>query len=135
MQIPDSLNLIAGQHLVGDFNGDNEMDFASLVENKNNQKIGVIILHISGNQENFVFGAGKEVDNMTDLNWIEVFKTLPKGEIVAPTMVDEESGDILSPEESQNFRLIGDGISMSVKEPHGGGRNRISMVSYRLGMS
>lgn len=121
LQIPDSLELIPGQYLIGDFNGDIKMDFASLVENKNSQEIGVIIIHISNDQESFVFGAGKEVDNMTDLNWIEIFETIPKGEIVAPELIDEETGDLQGPDESQNFRLIGDGIYMSVTETHGGG--------------
>ena len=121
LNVPDSLELIAEQNLIGDFNGDNETDFASLVKNKRNQKVGVIIIHISKDQESFVFGAGKEVDNMTDLNWIEIFKIIPKGEIVAPDLVHEETGDIIGPDQSQNFKLIGNGIYLSVKESHGGG--------------
>jgi hypothetical protein len=120
-KVPDSLELIADKNLNGDFNGDSKTDFASIVKNKNNQKIGVLIIHNSSNQESFVFGAGKEIDNMTDLNWIEIFKVIPKGEIVAPELVDEETGDLLGPDESQNFKLIGNGIYMSVTETHGGG--------------
>jgi hypothetical protein len=120
-KVPDSLELIADKSLTGDFNGDNKTDFASVVKNKNNQKHGVLIIHNSANQESFVFGAGKEIDRMTDLNWIEVFKTLPKGEIVSPTLVDEKTGDIIGQNESQYFKLIGNGIYMSVKESHGGG--------------
>ena len=120
-KVPDSLELIADKSLTGDFNGDNKTDFASVVKNKNNQKYGVLIIHNSANQENYVFGAGKEIDQMTDLNWIVVFKTLPKGEIVSPTLVDEITGDIIGQDESQNFKLIGNGIYMSVEESHGGG--------------
>jgi len=120
-KVPDSLELIIDKNLKGDFNGDNKTDFASIVINKNNQKTGVLIIHNSDNQECFVFGAGKEVENMTDLNWIEVFKILPKGEIVSPTLVDEETGDIIGQDESQSFKLIGNGIYMSVEESHGGG--------------
>ncbi len=120
-KIPDSLELIAGKNLIGDFNGDNRTDFAYVVKNKNNQKTGVLIIHNSDNLESFVFGAGKEVDNMTDLNWIEIFKIIPKGEIVFPELLDEETGDLLGPDESQNFKLIGNGIYMSVTETHGGG--------------
>lgn len=120
-KVPDSLELIADKNLIGDFNGDNKTDFASIIINKNNQKTGVLIIHNSANQESFVFGAGKKVDNMTDLNWIEIFKVIPKGEIVAPELVDEETGDLLGPDESQNFKLIGNGIYMSVEESHGGG--------------
>lgn len=120
-KVPDSLELIADKSLVGDFNGDNKTDFASVVRNKNNQKHGILIIHNSENQEIFVFGAGKEIDQMTDLNWIEVFKTLPKGEVVSPTLVDEKTGDIIGQDESQSFKLIGNGIYMSVEESHGGG--------------
>ena len=120
-KVPDSLELITEKSLIGDFNGDNKTDYASIVKNKNNQKTGVLIIHNSANQESFVFGAGKEVDNMTDLNWIEIFKIIPKGEIVAPELVDEKTGDLLGPDKSQNFKLIGNGIYMSVTETHGGG--------------
>ena len=120
-KVPDSLELITDKNLKGDFNGDKKTDFASIVKNKRNQKIGVLIIHNSGNKESFVFGAGKEVDQMTDLGWIEVFETLPKGEIVSPTLVDEETGDIIGQDENQNFKLIGNGIYMSVEESRGGG--------------
>ena len=75
-KVPDSLELTTDKSLTGDFNGDNKTDFASIVKNKNNQKTGVLIIHNSENQESFVFGAGKEIDNMTDLNWIEIFKII-----------------------------------------------------------
>jgi len=120
-KVPDSLELIADKNLKGDFNGDNKTDFASIVKNIKNQKTGVLLIHNSENKEIFVFGAGKEVDQMTDLHWVEVFETLPKGEIVSPTLVDEETGDIIGQDESQNFKLIGNGIYMSVEESHGGG--------------
>lgn len=120
-KIPDSLELVTTKTLKGDFNGDNKTDFASLVKNKKSNQIGVIIIHNTDNQDFFVFGAGKEVDNMTDLNWIGVFKLLPKGEIVAPNFLDQETGDILEPDENQNFKLIGNGIFMKIEESHGGG--------------
>lgn len=120
-KIPDSLELVTTKTLKGDFNGDNKTDFASLVKNKKDNQIGVIIIHNTDNQDFFVFGAGKEVDNMTDLNWIGVFKLLPKGEIVAPNFLDQETGDILEPDENQNFKLIGNGIFMKIEESHGGG--------------
>ncbi|WP_299673507.1 hypothetical protein [uncultured Tenacibaculum sp.] len=118
---PDSLKLIDNKMLKGHFNGDSIMDFASLVTNKKNQKTGVLIINNSENNETFVFGAGKEINNMTDLKWIEIFKIIPKGEIIAPDLVDEKTGDILGPDKSKNFTLIGNGIYMSVNESHGGG--------------
>ncbi|MCB0744323.1 MAG: hypothetical protein KDC67_10495, partial [Ignavibacteriae bacterium] len=38
-KVPDSLELIADKNLIGDFNGDNKADFASLIKKKNNGKI------------------------------------------------------------------------------------------------
>ena len=119
-EVPDSLEL-TDRKLIGDFNGDNTADIAFIVKNKNNNKTGVLIIHNSKNQENYVFGAGKEVDYMTDLSWIEVFKILPKNDVVSPTLVDEETGDIIGQDESRNFTLIGNGIYMGVEESHGGG--------------
>ena len=119
--IPDSLELIAERNLMGDFNGDNKTDFASIVKNKYNQKTGILIIHNSIDQESFVFGAGKVVDQMTDLNWIDLFQIIPKGEIIAPSFADEETGDLLGPDTTQNFKLLGEGIFMSVTETHGGG--------------
>ena len=119
--VPDSLELIADKNLIGDFNGDNKIDFASLVKSRNNQKVGVLIIHNSENYESIIFGAGKEINQMTDLNWIDVFEVIPKGEVVSPTLVDEKTGDIIGYDESQNFELIGNGIYMSVEESHGGG--------------
>jgi hypothetical protein len=119
-KLPDSLTIVSNKSLIADFNGDLKPDVATLVKNKHNSKIGVLIVNHS-NKEMYVFGAGKEIDNMTDLNWIEIFKTIPKGEIVVPELVDEETGDLLGPDESQNFKLIGNGIYMSVTETHGGG--------------
>ncbi|WP_100613086.1 hypothetical protein [Confluentibacter lentus] len=120
-KVPDSLELITDQNLTGDFNGDDKADFASIVKNKNNKKTGVLIIQNSVNQEIFVFGAGKVINQMTDLNWIQVFKTLQKGEIISPTVIDQKTGDIIGQDNNQNFKLIGNGIYMSVEESHGGG--------------
>ncbi|MBJ6367501.1 hypothetical protein [Snuella sedimenti] len=120
-KIPDSLELIINKSLKGDFNGDDVVDFFSLVNNKKTNEKGVLIIHNLAFQETFIYGAGKEVHGMTNLNWIEVLEIIPKGEIVAPDLVDKETGDILGPDQTQNFKLIGNGISMSVEESHGGG--------------
>ncbi|WP_083811811.1 lysozyme inhibitor LprI family protein [Dokdonia sp. 4H-3-7-5] len=120
LKLPDSLEVIPNKSLIADFNGDLKPDVATLVKNKRNSKIGVLIVNHS-NDKMFVFGAGKEVDNMTDLVWIEIFKMIPKGEIVSPTLVDEVTGDIIGQDESKNFELIGNGIYMSVEESHRGG--------------
>ena len=120
-RLPDSLNMVPGMQLEADFNADNTLDFATVVEHKTNQKIGVLINHNSPKQEQFVFGAFKAIDNQTNLSWIEIIESLPKGEIIAPTLVDPETGDIIGPDTSKNFTLIGNGIYLNVAESHGGG--------------
>ncbi len=118
--IPDSLEL-KSLNLNGDFNGDGKMDFSSVVLNKKDGQVGVIIMHNTKSNLDIVFGAGKEINGSTDLRWIEVFEKILKGKTIAPTLVDEETGDIIGPDEKQNFQLIGDGIYMTVEESHGGG--------------
>ena len=120
-KVPDSLELIANNNLIGDFNGNDKTDFASLVKNKKNGKIGVFIMNNTPNRERFIFGAGKEIDEMTDLKWIEVFEIVPKGEIVSPTLVDEKTGDIIGQDDSKKFKLMGNGIYVSEQESDGGG--------------
>jgi hypothetical protein len=120
LKLPDSIEVIPNKNLIADFNGDSKLDVATLIKNKRNSKIGVLIVNHS-NDKIFVFGAGNEVDNMTDLKWIEVFKTLPTGEIISPTLVDEKTGDIINQDKSKNFQLIGNGIYMAVEESDGGG--------------
>ncbi|MDC7997706.1 hypothetical protein [Gilvibacter sediminis] len=120
-KLPDSLRLMNNMLLIEDFNADDITDFAAVVQNKYNEQIGVVIMHSSSNSETFVFGAGKEVSGMTNLHWVEVFDLLPKGKLVAPTLVDKQTGDIIGPDKSKEFKLIAAGISMSVEEGHGGG--------------
>jgi|SRR5690625_4236360 len=59
-KVPDSLELIADKNLKGDFNGDNKTDFAFIVKNKINQKVGVLILHNSDNNESYVLELEKK---------------------------------------------------------------------------
>lgn len=119
--IPDSLELIENSLISGDFNADGREDYATLVKNINNGFQGVMIIHQSQPEHYALFGAGVEIDGKTNLNWIDIFKSIPKGEIVAPTIVDEESGDIIGDDESMAFKLIGNGIYMHVDEACGGG--------------
>lgn len=119
--IPDSLAIDVGHVIYGDFNADGEDDFASLVTNQKNKFQGVLIIHKGNKDEYFVFGAGQEVDGMKNLNWIDIFKTIPKGETIAPTLVDSNTGDIIGVDETKNFKLIGNGIYMHVDESGGGG--------------
>ncbi len=120
-KIPDSLQIKYTQTILGDFNADNKQDFASLVVNTKNKKVGVIIIHNDDKNSFVVFGAGKEVYEMTDLSWIEVFEPLPKGQIIAETKVDPTTGDILGLDPATEFELLGTGIIMTLEESCGGG--------------
>jgi hypothetical protein len=120
-KLPDSLVVDVDKIIHGDFNGDGEDDFASLVTNQKNGFHGVLIIHKGDKHEYFVFGAGREIYGMTNLNWIDTFKAIPRGEIIAPTLVDSSTGDIIGDDETKKFKLVGTGIYMHVDEADGGG--------------
>lgn len=119
--LPDSLRIDIDQVIYGDFNADQKVDFASTVTNLKNGFEGVLIVHNKDKLEYFVFGAGNEIDGMKNLDWIDTFQTIPKGEVIAPTSMDPETGDILGHDEAKEFRLLGNGIFMHVDETEGGG--------------
>jgi hypothetical protein len=119
--LPDSF-LIDVEHVIyGDFNTDEKDDFASIVTNLKNGFQGVLIIHNKAIQDFIVFGAGQEINEMRDLSWIHTFKTMPKGKLIAPTLVDSETGDIIGPDKTKEFRLLGTGIFMQADEADGGG--------------
>jgi hypothetical protein len=119
--LPDNLRIDVDNVIYGDFNADGKGDFASIVTNLENGLKGVLIIHNKEEQEYMVFGAGQEINGMRDLGWIDTFRTMPKGELIAPTMVDSETGDIIGPDMTKEFRLLGNGIFMHVDEAEGGG--------------
>lgn len=119
--LPDSFLIDVDNVIYGDFNADQKMDFASIVTNQKNGFRGVIIIHNKEQQEYLVFGAGNEINGMKDLNWIDTFNTIPIGEIIAPTLVDTATGDIIGDDKTREFKLIGNGIYMHVDEADGGG--------------
>ena len=119
--LPDSFLIDSGKVLYGDFNADQKDDFASKVTNSENGLQGVLIIHNNDQQEYFVFGAGQEINGMKNLDWIETFRTIPKGEVIIPTLVDSETGDIIGDDPTKEFRLLGNGILMGVEEAGGGG--------------
>ena len=120
-KLPDSLLINVGKVLTGDFNADGRQDFASLVTNLKNGFLGVIVIHNNNRQEYFVFGAGQEINRMKNLDWIDEFRTIPQGQTVAPTLVDEKTGDIIGDDKTKEFRLKGEGLFMHVDEADGGG--------------
>jgi hypothetical protein len=119
--LPDTFLIDVDNVIYGDFNADQKEDFASIVTNLKNGFQGVLIIHNQDQQEYLVFGAGQEINGMKNLDWIDMFSTIPKGEIIAPTLVNEETGDIIGADETKAFRLLGNGIFMHVDEASGGG--------------
>lgn len=119
---------LSGQYLIdtkdfirGDFNADNQDDFSARLTNLKNKKKGVIIIHNSDKIDYYFFGAGKVVDGMDNLDWINEFRSILKGDTVAATLVDEESGDIIGADKKNAVQLKGNGIFMHVDESEGGG--------------
>jgi hypothetical protein len=119
--LPDSFLIDFDNVIYGDFNADQKEDFASIVTNLENGFQGVLIIHNKDKQEYLVFGAGQEINGMKNLNWIDAFRTMPKGEIIAPTLVHAETGDIIGGDKTKEFRLLGNGIFIHVEEADGGG--------------
>ncbi len=105
----------------GNFNGDDLKDVAVLISNKKTSEKGLLILHNGNNKEYFVYGAGIEIQGMKDLDWIQIFERIPKGETVAETLVDEKSGDIIGSDSLNSVKLKNDGIFLHVAESEGGG--------------
>ena len=59
--------------LQGDFNGDNRLDVAVLIEKKGTAEQGIAILH-AGQRTPFVVGAGREVGNGgADFSWLDAW--------------------------------------------------------------
>ena len=58
---------------------------------------------------------------MTWRIWTGIFESIPKGEIIAETLVDSVSGDIIGQDKETEFKLLGTGIYMHVEESCGGG--------------
>ena len=121
VNLPVNILIDKSKIIFGDFNADQNEDFASVVKNLDNGFHGVLIVHNNDKLEYFLFGAGNEINGMKDLDWIDIFEIIPKGKIIAPTLVDTETGDIIGPDESQQFRLLGNGIFMHIEEASGGG--------------
>ncbi|MEQ9165122.1 MAG: hypothetical protein RLO12_02600 [Fulvivirga sp.] len=119
--LPDSILIDVDNVIYGDFNADGLQDFSSIVTNLQDGQTGIMIIEQNNSNQYLIFGAGVEINGMSNLSWVEVFETLPIGEVIAPTLVDSESGDIIGPDVSMEFKLIGNGIFMTVEEGHGGG--------------
>src|SRR5688572_18064577 len=120
-KLPDSLVIDVDNVITGDFNADGEDDFASLVAYQKNGLRAVLIIHKGEKHEYFVFGAGQEIYEMTNLNRIEIFKKFPKVQDVPPNVVDSVTGEIIGYDKTKLFQLIGAGIYMHVDEGSGGG--------------
>jgi hypothetical protein len=119
--LPDSLQLDPSKMVKGDFNADSRGDFACLVTNFKTKEVGLVIVHNDAEKTLALFGAGQKIYDMTNLDWIGVLETIPKGEIISETLVDSVSGDIMGKKEGSDFVLIGTGIRMSPDEGSGGG--------------
>ncbi|MEM7513117.1 MAG: hypothetical protein AAF388_19470 [Bacteroidota bacterium] len=119
--LTDSIKLDSSMVILGDFNADTREDMSALIENKHNRKTGVIIIHNQQVPDFKIFGAGKTVNGIDDLAWIDIFQSIPNGDTITPTLVDSISGDIIGPNLKKAFVLLGEGIFMHIDEASGGG--------------
>lgn len=54
-----------------------------------------------------------------DLLWVETFELIPKGTIIAPTLIDNATGDILGVDVEQSVILLADAVRMLPAETEG----------------
>lgn len=107
--------------LVGDFDGDGLEDVAFLISHVASAEKGVLILHQDAGNTYNVLRAGTAFEGMQDMDWIEVFEVVEAGQTVAPTLLDEESGDILGEDLQNAVELKSDAIFVHLAEACGGG--------------
>ncbi len=107
--------------LVEDFNGDGHPDLVTLVANSKTNEIGVRIVDGSNSEDFKVFGAGIEVQGMTNLRWIESLETIRAGQVIQPTLVNLATGDILGPDTANSIVLRTMAFRLIPKEGHSSG--------------
>ncbi|WP_276497963.1 hypothetical protein [Pontibacter litorisediminis] len=107
--------------LTGDFDGDKQEDVAFLIVNRATDEKGLMILYHDKGNNYSVFGAGTEFEDMRNMDWIEIFERVDAGQTVAPTLVDEETGDILGEDLENAVLLKSDAIFVHLAEACGGG--------------
>jgi hypothetical protein len=118
-KLPDSLIISVGNTVTGDFNADGKDDFASLVINQKNGFRGVLIIHNGDKPEYFVIGVRQEINGITNLNRIEIFKNFPNIQDVKPDVIDVVTGEIIE-ENTKILRVIGAAIYTRFDESIGG---------------
>lgn len=114
-------NWVQPNILSGDFDGDKQEDVAFLIVNTATDEKGVMIVFQDEQKSYSVFGAGTLFEDMRNMDWIEIFEKVEAGQTIAPTLIEEETGDILG-EDLQNAVLLkSDGIFLHLAEACGGG--------------
>lgn len=102
-------------YLEADFNGDNKLDIAVAVEEKETTKRGFIIFHFSS-QDNFVIGAGNSIGNGGDnFNWMDIWKVHRDTKVHEVTY--KENSDI---DDSRPVNLKNTGILVEKSESASG---------------
>ena len=102
-------------YLEADFNGDNKLDIAITIIEKNSNKKGFIIIHQSTN-DYFVIGAGKYFGNGgDDFKWMDIWKL--HRDKKAHELTYLENGDV---DDSKVIQLKGVGIKVAKSESASG---------------
>lgn len=102
-------------YLEADFDGDNKLDIAITIIEKNSNKKGFMIIHQNTN-DYFIIGAGKDFGNGgDDFKWMDIWK-LDRGK-QAHELTYSDKGDI---DDSKIILLKGDGIRVEKSESASG---------------
>ncbi len=86
-------------YLYGDFNGDQNIDYAISVINKKSRKTGIVIFH-NLTPESFLIGAGNKISNrnIDQIYWSDAWQVYSKGAVqigIGETEQIELQGDAL----------------------------------------
>ena len=102
-------------YLQADFNGDEKLDIAVAIENKETKKKGFVVFH-AATENYFLIGAGSEFGNGGDnFNWMDIWKVNRDNEVYEVTY--DEKSEI---EGSQPVQLKNVGITVEKSESASG---------------
>ena len=99
-------------YLEGDFNGDNEIDFAVSIKKQYTNQIGFALI-FKNEKRSLIAGAGNELTSVgSDYNWVQLWEVYTDS--ICSGLIFSEAGDIL---ESRDIKLHHDAVS--IKEVEG----------------
>lgn len=108
-------------HYLADLYADQIRDVVVRITHRNTHATGYVLMLLGDRATTQIIGAGSPFLGIEDLSWVAHVNVLPKGTKVHPILVNEETGDIIGPDEQQGVELTGEGLHFVPEEMCGGG--------------